>query len=70
MDFDLVIQGGEVVDPGSGLLGRLDVGIKGGVIAAVDRGLPIAGAESARKVLDPSLPSNELMKRTITDEEL
>jgi carboxymethylenebutenolidase len=25
--------------------------------------LPIAGVESARKVLDPSLPANELMKR-------
>ena len=26
-------------------------------------GLPVAGAESARKVLDPSLPSNELIER-------
>jgi dihydroorotase len=43
MDFDLVIRGGEVVDPGSGLLGRLDVGIRGGVIAAVDRSLPPEG---------------------------
>ena len=25
--------------------------------------LPVAGVESAEKVLDPSLPSNELMKR-------
>ena len=25
--------------------------------------LPVAGVESARKVLDPSLPANELMKR-------
>jgi carboxymethylenebutenolidase len=33
-------------------------------------GLPVAGVESARKVLDPSLPSNELMKRTITDPDL
>ena len=44
MNFDLVIRGGEVVDPGSGLLGRLDVGIQGGVIAAVDRALPTGGA--------------------------
>ena len=44
MDFDLVIKGGEVVDPGSGLLGRMDVGIRDGVIAAVDRSLPAAGA--------------------------
>ncbi len=26
--------------------------------------LPVAGVESARKVLDPTLPANELMKRT------
>jgi carboxymethylenebutenolidase len=26
-------------------------------------GLPVAGAESARKVLDPTLPSNELIRR-------
>jgi carboxymethylenebutenolidase len=25
--------------------------------------LPVAGVESARKVLDPSLPANELMRR-------
>jgi len=25
--------------------------------------LPVVGIESARKVLDPSLPGNELMKR-------
>jgi carboxymethylenebutenolidase len=25
--------------------------------------LPVAGAETARKVLDPTLPSNQLMKR-------
>jgi len=25
--------------------------------------LPVAGVETARKVLDPTLPSNELMKR-------
>ena len=31
MNFDLVIKGGEVVDPGSGLLGKMDVGIRGGV---------------------------------------
>jgi dihydroorotase len=40
MGFDLVVKGGEVVDPGSGLLGKMDVGIRDGVIAAVDRSLP------------------------------
>ncbi len=33
-------------------------------------GLPVAGVESARKLLDPSLASNALMKRTITDPDL
>ncbi len=44
MDFDLVIAGGEVVDPGSGLVGRMDVGIRKGLIAAVKRALPTEGA--------------------------
>jgi len=59
MNFDLVIKGGEVVDPGSGLLGPLDVGIRGGVIAAVDRGLPTeeAGAtlDASGKIVTPGL---------------
>ena len=32
--------------------------------------LPVAGLATARKVLDPELPSNELMKRTLRDEGL
>src|SRR5207302_8000516 len=28
--------------------------------------LPVAGAETARKVLDPGLPSNELIRRAAT----
>jgi carboxymethylenebutenolidase len=32
--------------------------------------LPVAGAVTARKVLDDQLPSNELMKRTLRDEDL
>ena len=32
--------------------------------------LPVAGAVAAHKVLDPALPSNGLMKRTIRDEAL
>ena len=37
--FDTIIAGGEVVDPGSGLMGRLDIGIAGGKIAAAQAGL-------------------------------
>jgi dihydroorotase len=51
MDFDLVIRGGEVVDPSSGYEGRFDVGIRGGQIAAVDRSLP---TDNAASVLDAS----------------
>jgi carboxymethylenebutenolidase len=32
--------------------------------------LPVAGVQTAKKVLDPSLPSNELMNRTLIDEDL
>ena len=31
--------------------------------------LPVAGVAAARKVIDPELPSNELMKRTIDDKD-
>ncbi len=59
MEFDLVIRNGEVVDPGSGLRGRMDVGIKGGVIAAVERGLPTEAAgvtlEAAGQIVTPGL---------------
>ncbi len=32
--------------------------------------LPVAGVATARKVLDDQLPSNELMKRTLSDKDL
>jgi dihydroorotase len=47
--FDLLIKGGEVVDPAGGQSGRLDVAIKRDRIAAVDRDIP---AESAFRVID------------------
>ncbi len=40
MRFDLLIRGGEVVDPGGGHEGRLDVAIERDRIAAVDRDIP------------------------------
>ncbi len=49
MQFDLLIAGGEVRDPGSQLRGDLDVGIADGKIAAIAAGLP---RENARTVLD------------------
>jgi dihydroorotase len=49
MRFDLLIRGGEVVDPGGGNEGRLDVAIDRDRIAAVDRAIP---AEAAYRVID------------------
>ncbi len=47
--YDLLIKGGEVVDPGSGLSGLLDVGVKNGKVAAVAAGLD---GSSATRVVD------------------
>src|SRR3954454_10792477 len=44
MKYDLLIQHGEVLDPGAGLRGNLDVGISGGKIVAVAPFLPEAEA--------------------------
>lgn len=49
MHFDLLIKGGEVVDPGGGYRGRLDVAIKRNRIAAVEANLP---KEAAFRVVD------------------
>jgi dihydroorotase len=46
--FDLLIAGGEVVDPSQGLNGPADVGIRDGLVAAVGPGL----AEPARERID------------------
>ncbi|RIK41498.1 MAG: amidohydrolase/deacetylase family metallohydrolase [Chloroflexi bacterium] len=49
MQFDLLIKGGEVVDPGSDRRGQLDVAIKRNRIAAVEANIP---SESAHRVID------------------
>ncbi|MEZ4713621.1 MAG: amidohydrolase/deacetylase family metallohydrolase [Caldilineaceae bacterium] len=49
MQFDLIIKGGEVVDPGAELSGPLDVAIKRNRIAAVDRNIP---TDAAPRVID------------------
>lgn len=40
MQYDLLLTGGEVIDPGAGLRGVMDVAIAGGKIAAVAPSLP------------------------------
>ncbi|HNP87355.1 MAG: amidohydrolase/deacetylase family metallohydrolase [Chloroflexi bacterium SZAS-1] len=47
--YDLLIQRGEVLDPGAGLHGLLDVAINRNRIVAVERGIP---AEAAFRVVD------------------
>ncbi|HJU18504.1 MAG TPA: amidohydrolase/deacetylase family metallohydrolase [Stellaceae bacterium] len=48
MKYDLVLSGGEVLDPGAGLRGIMDIGIAGGKIAAVAPSLP---ASEARRTI-------------------
>src|SRR5690349_19335674 len=49
--FDLVLKGGDVLDPSQNLKGRRDIGIRFGVIEAVEPDIP---AEKALRVLDAS----------------
>lgn len=46
MQYDLLLTGGEVMDPGAGLRGVMDIGIAGGKIAAV---APSLSANQARR---------------------
>jgi N-acyl-D-aspartate/D-glutamate deacylase len=43
-DWDLVLRGGRVIDPGSGLDGVLDIAIAGGQVVRIGTGLPPAPA--------------------------
>jgi N-acyl-D-aspartate/D-glutamate deacylase len=45
--FDLLVDGGEVLDPGGNLLGRLDLGIRDGRIVAAAPSLPRSAAAEA-----------------------
>ncbi|GIW04247.1 MAG: hypothetical protein KatS3mg059_0867 [Thermomicrobiales bacterium] len=49
--FDILIKGGDVVDPGAGLRGKLDVAIAGGKVAAVEQDIDPARAS---QVIDAS----------------
>ena len=51
MRFDLLIKGGEVVDPGAGQVDKFDVAINRNRISAVDSNIPV---ESAFRVIDAS----------------
>jgi dihydroorotase len=57
--FDLVIKGGEVLDPSQSLHGRRDIGIRYGVIEAVEPDIPAARAlrviDAGGKLVTPGL---------------
>jgi dihydroorotase len=57
--YDLVIRGGRVIDPSSGLEGVHDIAVQGGVIARIAPDIPAAEAnrvvEVAGKVVTPGL---------------
>src|SRR5207245_2563187 len=57
--FDLLIKGGDVLDPSQGLRGRRDIGIHYGMIEAVETDIPAARAlhviEAAGKLVTPGL---------------
>ena len=49
MQFDLLIRGGRVIDPGTRTDALLDVGFANGRVTAIDAGIP---ADRARQVVD------------------
>jgi dihydroorotase len=51
MQFDLLVRGGRVIDPATGLDALCDIGIAGGRIAAIEPSIP---AGNARQVIDAS----------------
>src|SRR6202163_2469864 len=57
--FDLVIKGGDVLDPSQGLRGRRDIGIRYGLIEAVEPEIPAARAlrviDAGGKLVTPGL---------------
>ena len=57
--FDLVIKGGEVLDPSQGLRGKRDIGMRYGRIEALETDIPVARANrvlnAAGRVVVPGL---------------
>ena len=57
--YDLVIKGGNLLDPSQSLKGRSDIGIRWGVIEAIETDIPAARAvktiDAAGKLVTPGL---------------
>jgi len=59
LPYDLLVTGGRVLDPGSGLDGQLDVAVAGGRVARVEPGIPESSARvvvrAAGRLVTPGL---------------
>src|SRR5207248_10878361 len=57
--FDLVIKGGDVLDPSQSLRGKRDIGIRWGVVEAIEPEIPAARAaktiDASGKLVTPGL---------------
>src|SRR4051794_2628931 len=57
--FDLVIKGGEVLDPSQSLRGKRDIGIRWGMIEAIEAEIPAAritkSIDASGKLVTPGL---------------
>src|SRR5260221_13170998 len=57
--FDLVIKGGDVLDPSQALRGKRDIGIRWGVVEAIEADIPAARAlrtiDASGKLVTPGL---------------
>jgi dihydroorotase len=57
--FDLLIKGGEIIDPSQGLRGKRDIGLRFGQIAALAEDIPAARAnrvlDAANRIVTPGL---------------
>src|SRR3982074_1844238 len=57
--FDLVIKGGDVLDPSQSLRGKRDIGIRWGMIEAIEADIPAARAlksiDASGKLVTPGL---------------
>jgi hypothetical protein len=66
--FDLVIKGGDVLDPSQSLRGKRDIGIRWGMIEAIEAEIPAARAsktiDAAGKLVTPGLIDRHSRRRT------
>ena len=50
-EYDYILKGGHVIDPGNGINQVMDVAVSGNIIAKVDKNI---GVEQTKKVIDVS----------------